>query len=181
VRPRAHHLARRAIAHAFRPFQLGAKRFPKDLFCFCPTCSNFVDEDDSAPLAPGLVKTDHRSPLFQVSGDACAKAVRWAHAGTAQAGIEPGINFFFGKANRLFEAFLSSDAARTGGSAAHAAPANQICGSELRCVKSHCHSGGLFSSFGLTLIDCTHGVVASAVDNRVHGACASLVGALNKH
>lgn len=164
--------ARRATAHQFGPFQLGAK-VANDMCRFCPTCSNKADEEDKAPLPPGLTKTDERSPLHMVSGDGNAKATRFANAGKAQKDVKKAVCFFFGEADKTFAATVNA-AAPVQQTAA--VPQDRMCGgkggSHLRCVKTDNIKSQMFSSLGMVLFMCSHGIpiVGSGINCVVHGA-----------
>ena len=162
--------ARRATEFQFGPFHLGAKRMPNDSCRHCPVCSNKGDEDDKAPLVPGVTKTDDRSPLFAVTGDGCAKATRFKYAGKAQKELKHTCSYFFGAANERFAASVSE----TERAAAVAAPPqDRNCGgNQLRCVKTDNIKSALCSSVGLVMLQCCHGIslVGSAIDCVVHGA-----------
>ena len=82
---------------------------PTDAFAYCPPCSSLADKDGKAPLAPGLTKTDERSPLLMLCGDGNAKATRFAYAGKAQDGVKPVCKFYFGRANERFAAAVSAE------------------------------------------------------------------------
>jgi hypothetical protein len=154
---------------------------PSDFCSNCPACSNQADKDGKAPLIPGLTKTDERSPLFMVCGDGNAKATRFANAGRAQNGVEPVCNTYFGTANERFAAELSGPARAE---AVATGPQDRACGSShLRCVKTTNVKGGLFSEYGVTLCNCSHGIPlsGSGIDCVVHGACARHEYALAQH
>ena len=121
---------------------------PKDALADCPACSNLADKDGKAPLAPGVTKTDERSPLLMLCGDGNAKATRFAYAGKAQDGVKPVCKFYFGRANERFAAAVSAE---TCTAAAAAGPEDRSCGtSHLRCVRAGNVSGGVLASFGMT-------------------------------
>jgi hypothetical protein len=126
---------------------------------FCPTCSNKADEEDKAPLPPGLTKTDERSPLHMVSGDGNAKATRFANAGKAQKDVKKAVCFFFGEADKTFAATVNA-AAPVQQTAA--VPQDRMCGgkggSHLRCVKTDNIKSQMFSSLGMVLFMCSHGI-----------------------
>ena len=146
---------------------------PKDALADCPACSNLADKDGKAPLAPGVTKTDERSPLLMLCGDGNAKATRFAYAGKAQDGVKPVCNYYFGRANERFEAAVGATETRTAPVAA--GPEDRSCGtSYLRCVKAGNIRGGVLSSYGLAACNCPHGITGkgTVVDALTHGACA---------
>jgi hypothetical protein len=168
--------ARRAWEFQRTPQGLRAKGMPTDAFADCPGCSDLADKNGAAPLAPGLTKTDERSPLLMVSGDGNSKATRFAYAGKAQDGVKPVCNYFFGRANERFEAAVSATEART--AAVAAGPEDRSCGtSYLRCVKAGNIRGGVLSSYGLAACNYPHGITGKGmvIDALTHGACARSV------
>lgn len=145
---------------------------PKDALADCPACSNLADKDGKAPLAPGVTKTDERSPLLMLCGDGNAKATRFAYAGKAQDGVKPVCKFYFGRANERFAAAVSAE---TRTAAVAAGPEDRSCGtSHLRCVRAGNVSGGVLASFGMTACNCPHGITCkgTAIDSITHGARA---------